>query len=71
MDLFLAYTIGMPKRMGRPPKPKDQRQTAAVRLRMREADHEVLQEAAEHAGLSLSAWARSVLMKAARRELKT
>lgn len=64
--LFWPTLTGMP----RPPKDPEEKYDAAVRLRMREADLELLKEAASRAGLSLSGWTRDRLLKAARQELR-
>jgi len=56
--------------MARPPKPDDEKFDAAVRLRMREQDKELVDEAARLAGLSTSGWTRDRLLKAARAELR-
>jgi len=48
----------MKKRMGRPPKPKAERKSKTVRLRMSGAEHKKLEELAEAAGLSVSEFLR-------------
>ncbi len=55
---------------GRPPKPKGQRQDAVIRFRVKPADFEIMQQAAEQAG-NVSAWARPILLRAAKRELRS
>jgi hypothetical protein len=42
------------KRMGRPPKPKSERKSKTVRLRMSKAEHRKLEEKANAKGLSVS-----------------
>jgi len=61
----LAYSL----RMARPKKKPSELYDAAVRLRMREADLELMRQAAERSGLSLSSWTRDRLLRAARQEL--
>jgi uncharacterized protein (DUF1778 family) len=55
------------KRMGRPPKAPDERQTARLEIRMTEAELELIETAA--AGKT-STWARDVLVRAAKRATK-
>ena len=62
----MAYTYLV---MPRPKKKTEEKYDAAVRLRMREADVELMKQAAERSGLSLSGWTRDRLLKAAREEL--
>ncbi len=56
-------------RMGRPPKPPEQRKSSELRIRLTEADREMLDEVAEAKGEETSTWARDVLLKAAKRRL--
>lgn len=67
---FMAYTMRMAKRIGRPPIPEDQKVGAAIRLRMRADQEALIRRAAAAAGKSLSAWTREVLVRAARRKLR-
>jgi uncharacterized protein (DUF1778 family) len=55
--------------MARPKKKPAEKYDAAVRLRMREADLELMKLAAERSGLSLSGWTRDRLLRSAREEL--
>lgn len=66
---YFGLRLVMPK-TGRPPKKPEEMYDAAIRIRMREADHELAKKAAKRAGLSVSAWTRSRLIEAAREELK-
>jgi hypothetical protein len=52
------------KRMGRPPKPASERQTARLELRMTEAELRLIEKAS---GENVSKWARETLVRAARR----
>ena len=61
----MAYSL----RMARPKKKPSEVYGAAVRLRMREADLELMRQAAERSGLTLSGWTRDRLLRAARQEL--
>ena len=54
-------------RLGRPPLSADEVRDERVEIRLRTAERLELDEAAERAGLSLSAWVRRVLLRAARR----
>ncbi|MCA9230932.1 MAG: DUF1778 domain-containing protein [Planctomycetales bacterium] len=54
---------------GRPPK-GDKAQSTRLYVRAVDADKELLEEAAEAAGMSLSEWIRDRLLKTAKRELK-
>ena len=55
-------------RMGRPPKPPEQRKSSELRIRLTEADRGTLDEAAHSKGAETSTWAREVLLKAAKRK---
>lgn len=51
-------------------RPKSEKtQDAALRLRLLSEHEQVMRQAAELAGLSLSAWMRERLIRAARREI--
>ena len=51
-------------------RPKaDKTQDAALRLRLLSEHEELIRQAAELAGLSISAWMRERLIRAARREI--
>ena len=63
--IFWPTITGMP----RPPKDPEEKYDAAVRLRMRQADLELMKEAAARAGLSLSGWTRERLLRVAREEM--
>jgi hypothetical protein len=55
------------KKMGRPPKPKDELQTARLEVRLTPADLKLIEEAA---GGKTSTWAREALLRAAKRAAK-
>ena len=55
------------KRMGRPPKPAIERQTARLEIRMTDAELKLIEKAG---GGKTSTWARDVLVRAARRRDK-
>jgi hypothetical protein len=64
-ETFFPYNIGMEtKRMGRPPKPAEERQTARLEIRMTAADLKLIEGAADG---NTSTWARNVLVRAAKR----
>ena len=54
---------------GRPKKPKTEAKTYMLRVRMTEAEHALLLEAAKARGLDTSTWARSELLALAGRLL--
>jgi uncharacterized protein (DUF1778 family) len=58
------------KRAGRPPKGSDQLQTEYLDVRLRTPEKQGFQEAAELAGMALSAWVRERLRQVARKELE-
>jgi hypothetical protein len=55
------------KKLGRPPKPASERQTARLELRMTEAELKLIEKAG---GENTSRWARETLVKAAKRRDK-
>jgi hypothetical protein len=58
-----------PKRKrGRPKKPRDELQTSHVYVRMTAAEKELIDQAS--ADMGQSEWARNILTRAARRQLK-
>jgi hypothetical protein len=64
-ESFFPYNIGMEtKRMGRPPKPAEERQTERLEIRMTAEERALIERAA---GGNTSSWARGVLVRAARR----
>ena len=60
----------MQKIMGRPPKEPGQVKAAYVQLRLTAAERREYDQAAQQAGLSLSAWIRNCLSEATRRNAK-
>ncbi len=54
-------------RMGRPPKPPDDRKSSELRIRLTAMDRETLDEVARSKGAETSTWARDILLKAAKR----
>ena len=61
----MPYNNGMvSKKMGRPPKPSDERQTARLEIRMTAADLRLIEQAADG---KTSSWAREALIRAAKR----
>lgn len=68
---FAGYTFGMVKnlektpRMGRPPKPPGEKQSAALTVALTPAERELVERAA--AGRPTATWARETLLRAARR----
>lgn len=60
---YSAYTHGMAR-----PK-ADKTHSAALRIRLLPEHEELIRQAAELAGISISAWIRERLIRAARREI--
>lgn len=58
------------KKRGAPAKAEEERKTALTQIRLLSAEKEGFEEAARHAGLSLSAWMRERLRTIARKELE-
>ncbi len=68
---FCAYTSGMAteqRQPGRPPK-ADVAQSTRLYVRAVDADKELLEAAANAAGMTLSEWIRDRLVRTAKREL--
>lgn len=57
-------------RRGRPPKSADRRKAEYLDIRLEANEKHAFRDAAELAGLDLSAWVRERLRAAARKELK-
>lgn len=53
-----------PKKMGRPPKPPDERQTERIEVRMTAAEMALVEGAAKG---KLATWCRETLLRAAKR----
>lgn len=62
-----ATIFAMSKKMGRPPKDETGTKRERMELRVSEDEKEAMKRAALDAGVSLSDWARAVLIKAAKR----
>jgi uncharacterized protein (DUF1778 family) len=60
----------MAKRKGRPPKAPGKTKAEYLQVRVKEAEKQAFQSAAELAGLDLSAWVRERLRMLARKELE-
>jgi predicted HicB family RNase H-like nuclease len=56
--------------MARPPKKKEESRAKLMQVRVQDREYETFKEAAERAGLDLSAWVRERLRNAARKDLK-
>ena len=57
--------------MGRPTKADAERKTNMLRIRLTENDRQLLDDAAESSAMDTSTWARSVLLRNARRRATT
>lgn len=60
----------MKSKRGAPPKPDDERKSNVVQIRLTDAEKTDCETAAEADGVKMSAWARSTLVKSARRRIK-
>lgn len=60
----------MKAKRGAPVKPPEDRKGDAVQIRLTADERAACEEAAELAGQKLSAWARTTLVRAARRKAK-
>jgi hypothetical protein len=58
----------MNAKMGRPPKDPEDRRTKMVSVPLTEAEREEVDAAADAAGVKIAAWARDVLLRAARKK---
>lgn len=64
-NIFWYYAIGMAKKRGRPPIDPALKASEMVPVRMTKAERKRFEQAAEQADLTLSAWIRRCLTKAA------
>jgi hypothetical protein len=64
------YKIGMAKKRGRPPVAPGKAKAELLEVRLETAEKEAFKEAADLAGLALSAWVRERLRRSARKELQ-
>ncbi len=55
--------------MGRPPLPLEKKRQHDLRVRLTEAEREVIERAATHDGLATSTWVRHIILQAARERL--
>jgi hypothetical protein len=71
--IIFRYTInGMKKKKrGRPPKAEDELHSESLLVRLDSNEKQAFKDAANLAGVSLSAWARERLRQIATRELKS
>jgi uncharacterized protein (DUF1778 family) len=58
------------RKIGRPTKTDDEKRSTYLRVRLTQAQERTIKDAAEHAGISVSAWAVERLLRCARNELK-
>ena len=73
LGLFCQYRVMlsvMPAKPGPKPRPPEDRQASQLQIRINVRDKAALAAAADRAGLSLSAWAKQVLLRVARRQSK-
>ena len=54
---------------GRPPKPEDEKRTATLRIRLTQDEMKIIEQASN--GTKTSAWARSAILRSARRKATT
>jgi predicted HicB family RNase H-like nuclease len=60
----------MKAKRGRPPKPADERAEEVFQLRLTSADKTAWRSAADESGMSLAAWIRDRLNRAAKRDTR-
>lgn len=60
----------METKIGRPPKDKTGPKRQRMEIRLEESEKAAMEVAASSAGLSLSDWVRSTLLKASKRRVK-
>ena len=63
-----ATLADMAAKRGPKPRPPQDRQASQLQIRINVRDKAALMAAADWAGLSLSAWAKQVLLRAAKRQ---
>jgi hypothetical protein len=68
--IFCSYNSRMENRRGRPPKGSDRTKGELLQIRLESAEKRAFEDAAELAGLALSAWVRERLRIVARKELE-
>ncbi|MDD2730725.1 MAG: DUF1778 domain-containing protein [Candidatus Portnoybacteria bacterium] len=66
---MLGYTSGMTNQEKKRRKPENIRKTEYLRVRVSEEQKDVMQRAANQAGITLSAWAVERLLRTAREEV--
>ena len=66
-----AYAVSMTEKPGPKPGPSQDRQASQLQIRINVRDKAALAAAADRVGLSLSAWAKQVLLRAAKRQRKS
>lgn len=71
MCIFCRYKRGMARKRGRPPVAPQKAKAEVLQVRMAASEKQAFAEAAELAGLALSAWVRERLRHAAREELES
>ena len=64
--LGLFITFKLMARTGRPPKAKDDRMTAQVKVMMAPRNRKMIDDAVQSLGVELSEWARPILLKEAK-----
>jgi hypothetical protein len=68
--IFLYYNVGMTKKRGRPRGTSGKAKTGLLQLRVDTLEKQGFVQAAELAGIGISAWARERLRQVCRRELE-
>lgn len=66
----MLYIYAVDKRPGRPKKAPASKKGELLAFRLREAERETFQQAADIGGIALSAWVRERLRRAAVKELQ-
>lgn len=68
--IFYAYTKGMKKSRGRPPKAESDRKVTDLRIPMTVQQKELVTEAARATGQDMANWARLILMDMAKKQVQ-
>jgi hypothetical protein len=64
--IFVTYYVGMTKpRMGRPPKPPEERREQGMRIPLTDAEKALIEQCAEADGVKPITWAREALLRVA------
>ena len=66
----MHYNFGMTAKRGAPKKPPEERKGDPIQIRLTKAERQACEDAAAMSDMKLTVWARTVLVKAAKRIAK-